>query len=208
MKRLLIPVAALFLAAAAVQCADETGERPKPLKGKAVLMVIAPKHFRDEELAEPKKLFQDAGAKVTVGSTTTKEVKGMLGAKVKPDMLIKKAKVADYDAVVFVGGSGAAALFDDADARRLAKKGVAQKKVVAAICIAPCILAKAGVLKGKKATVYRGAQFTRILKAGGATVLKSPVVTDGRIVTANGPAAAETFGKAVIKSMTAIAARK
>ncbi|PIR71487.1 MAG: hypothetical protein COU43_02395, partial [Candidatus Nealsonbacteria bacterium CG10_big_fil_rev_8_21_14_0_10_37_25] len=77
-------------------------------------------------------------------------------------------------------------------------------KVLASICISPVILAKAGVLKGKKATVWSSPMDkvpVRILEENEAIYQDKSVVADGKIVTANGPAAAEKFAKAIITAL-------
>jgi len=167
-------------------------------------MVIAPGDFRDEELLDTRRVLEAAGAAVTVACTTRCEVRGMFGAAAKPDTLLSEARAADYDAVVFVGGSGSKVYFDDASAHDLAKEAAGASKLVAAICIAPSILARAGLLRGKKATVWddRGARgpFAGNLRAGGAVYTGEDVVRDGRIITANGPAAAEKFGRKIIEA--------
>ena len=77
-------------------------------------------------------------------------------------------------------------------------------KVVAAICLAPVVLARAGILKGKKATYFNSPVSFREMKAGGAVLVDKAVVTDGRIVTANGPAAAAEFADTFIRTLTAV----
>jgi len=73
---------------------------------------------------------------------------------VKPDILIKDVNVKTFDAVVFVGGPGAEEYFHNPVALKIAQEAYKEGKVVGAICIAPRILAEAGILKGKKATVF------------------------------------------------------
>ena len=204
---------ALWLAASILMTglsgADEgsspkAGSTPKaeaPLTGKKVLMVIAPKNFRDEELALPKKLLEKKGAEITIASTTLDEAEGMLGAKVTPTALIKDVKTESFDAIVFIGGNGARVLFEDRDAHRLARNAKAQGKVLGAICLAPVILANAGVLKDQKATVYPTDETKRLLKEGGAITLKKAVVEDGLLITANGPNTAARFGDAIIRAL-------
>ncbi len=180
--------------------AGEAGEgegEPARQGGKKVLMVIACDKFRDDELAEPKKIFEDAGMSVTVASDKTEGCTGMLGAEAGVDMLFNDAKAADYDAVVFVGGTGAKVFFDNADAHKLAKEAAEGGKVLGAICIAPSILARAGLLKDRKATVSKGEEYVDILKSGGAAYSDDSVVVDGKIVTANGPPAAMAFGEKI-----------
>ena len=164
-------------------------------------MVIAPKDFRDEELKVPRKMLAERGVAVTVASTTLNEITGMLGMRTKADMLLKDAKATDYDAVVFIGGNGAKALFDNKDAIRLARKADGEGKIVAAICIAPCILAYAGVLEKHKATVFPTGEFIGILRENGATVLRKPLVEDHLTITANGPKASARFGDALVRAL-------
>ncbi|MBW2971655.1 DJ-1/PfpI family protein [Candidatus Woesearchaeota archaeon] len=164
---------------------------------KKILMVIAPEGFRDEEFLEPKKVFEGAGAEVTVASKGVKVAKGKLGATADVDMDISEASADDYDAVVFIGGPGAAVYFDDPVALNLAQKSYNSGKVTAAICIAPSILANAGVLDGKQATSFESE--SRNIEAKSAGYTGKPVTVDGKIVTANGPAAAKKFGEAIVK---------
>ena len=166
-------------------------------QGKRVLMVIAHNGFRDEELARPKTLLEGAGYEVIIASSSLGEAKGMLGVKIKPHILLQDAKVADYEAVIFVGGIGAQQYWHDPMAHRLAQEAISQGKVLGAICIAPVILANAGVLQGKKATVW--ASEKRKLENRGAQYTGRMVEADGRIVTANGPQAAEAFGKEILR---------
>jgi protease I len=160
------------------------------------VFVIAAKNFQDDEFAEPRGILKNNGIAVTVASTTLDEVTGMNGSKVKPDMLLKDVKAVNYDAVVFIGGSGAVQYIDDPVAHKLAQDAIARKKVVGGICLAPMILAKAGVLKDKKATVYPSEGDK--LKACSVDYTAKPVQIDGNIVTADGPKSAASFGRALV----------
>jgi len=87
----------------------------------------------------------------------------------------------------------------------VARETISQNKVLASICISPVILAKAGVLKGKKATVWSSPMDrgpVKILQNNGAIYEDKPVVVDGKIITGNGPGAAEEFGQAIIEVLT------
>ena len=111
----------------------------KPLAGKKVVMIIARKNFRDEELLKPKQILESEGAEVTVASSTLGTVVGMLGARAESNMLFTDINVADYDAIIFVGGMGASEYWDNATAHKIAQEAIAQGKVLGAICIAPDI---------------------------------------------------------------------
>jgi len=121
---------------------------------KKVVMIIAEVGFRDEELRHPQDILEKNGIEVKIASTTTDYVKGMLGMKVRPDVIFKYLNPDDYDAIIFVGGGGATQYWDDPIAHKLAQEALSKNRIVAAICIAPVILARAGILKGKKATVF------------------------------------------------------
>ena len=168
--------------------------------GKKAVMIIAQDGFRDEELKEPREILKQKGIKVTIASSSLNPAKGMLGASVKPEILLSELRVEDYDAVIFVGGVGAKQYWDDPTAHRIAREALKKKKVLGAICIAPVILANAGVLSGKKVTVWESE--AKRLKGKGATYTSKPVEIDGKLVTGSGPKAARQFGQAIAKLLT------
>lgn len=163
------------------------------------VMVIAPHNFQDQELGVTRAVLTRGGVQVTVASTRLETCTGMQGTRVKPDLLLKDVKVEDFDAVIFIGGSGASHYFDHAAAHNLARQALAQGKVVAAICIAPVTLARAGLLQGKKATVYPSGKSD--LERAAATYTAAPVTVDGKVITASGPAAAAAFGQAILQAL-------
>jgi len=89
--------------------------------------------------------------------------------------------------------------WDDPVAHAVAQEAVAQGKVLAAICIAPTTLAKAGVLQGKKATVF--SSEAEELKACGANYTGTSVERDGLIITADGPKAAVEFAEEITRAL-------
>ena len=191
---------ALVLSLGIIVNASQGGENMAKLKGKKAVMIIAEKNFRDEELFEPKKILEAEGVKVIVVSTSFNIARGMLGGKVKPDMLLSEIKVDDYDAIIFVGGSGASQYWNDSLAHNIAKEAVEKNKVLGAICIAPVTLANAGVLTGKKATVWPSERGK--IEARGAIYTGESVQIEGKIITAEGPQAARKFGEAIAKALS------
>lgn len=164
---------------------------------KSALFIIAPEGFRDEEYYTPKQILEKAGIKVVTASTTM-QTKSAAGKPQAADLLLSEADV-DYDAIVFIGGPGTTVLFNDTDAARLAVGFYEQGKIVAAICIAPVILANAGLLNGKNATVFYSEAKT--LERSGAHYTSKSVTVDGSLITGNGPGAADEFGKTVAKEL-------
>lgn len=187
---------------------DEPGPQTiveKPLTEKSIVMIVAFRDFNDEEYFIPRQIFSAAGAKKVFTASTEKGTAiGSGGGEVLIDLLVKDINMADFDAVVFVGGGGALRYLDDGNSYRVAKEAVSQGKLVSAICIAPAVLAKAGVLEGKKATVWSSAMdksAVKILTDNGAIYQEKDVVIDGNIITAKGPEAADPFGMAVIEAL-------
>ena len=178
---------------------DEAAMESKSLTGKRVVMIIAPEGFRDEELIEPQGILYDRGAEVKVASKSLETAKGMLGVQVKPDLLVSDIKAEDWDAIILVGGGGSSAYWDDSLLHSMLNEAVKQNKIVGAICIAPVTLANAGILAGKKATVY--SSETQKLVDKGAECTGKDVERDGNVITASGPAAAKRFGEALAEAL-------
>ena len=166
---------------------------------KKVIMIVAPEKFRDEECFEPKEIFEKKGIEVRVASKTPGLATGSLGGTVNVNFDYKQIRPENYDAIVFVGGIGAAKFFNDPVALNLAQMFRQARKVVAAICIAPTILANAGILDGKNATSF--ASESSNLRAKGAFYTGEDVTVDGRIITAKGPQAAKEFGEKIAEAL-------
>jgi protease I len=140
---------------------------------------------------------------VTVASTRPGIAVGMLGAKVAVECTVQQAEPASYDALVIAGGAGSPThLWDSAPVLDLVKEFHRAGKLLAAICLSGAVLARAGVLKGKRATVFPTERAMLELKRGGATYVDEPVVEDGFVLTASGPDAAAAFGAALIKHLS------
>ncbi|MBU4030639.1 DJ-1/PfpI family protein [Patescibacteria group bacterium] len=172
---------------------------------KKIAMVIAFSDFKDEEYFIPREIFERAGVEVATVSNKSGMARGVSGAEVAVALKLDNLEVADYDGVVFVGGSGCLENLDNESSYSIAREAVERSKVLAAICISPIILAKAGVLEGKKATVWFDPLYKepiKILKENGAIYQDESVTADGKIVTANGPQSAEDFAEAVLEVLT------
>lgn len=174
---------------------------PKILKNKKIAIIAAFKNFRDEEYFVVKEILESAGAEIKTASNKKGVAFGADGGEAMVDFLISEVNPLDFDAIVFIGGPGALENLDNEDSYRLARETILQNKVLGAICVSPVILAKAGVLKNKKATVWSNPldkKPIRILKKEGAVFQDKPVASDGKIITANGPAASRDFANALI----------
>lgn len=169
---------------------------------KKVLFIIAQQNFRDEEYLIPKQLLEEQGIEVTTTSITADEARGMIKAKVKPDIAVRDANPNDFDCLIIAGGSGSPKLVDYPEVLNIIRRFDEKSKPIAAICLAGYVLAKAGVLKGKTATVFP-ADFALVeYRRNGVIYSNKPVVVDGRFVTAEGPENARDFAEEVINLLT------
>jgi protease I len=182
------------------------GAFPMSKTQKVVALIIAEKTFRDEEYQIPKEMLEKAGVKVLTVSTTLNKAIGKLGMEAQPDLLITALDKQELDALIFVGGGGSSQYFKDPTAHALAQKFFKQGKIVGAICIAPVILAEAGILKGIKATVFpdgkrqiaeKGAVYT-----GNVVEIDKSAPTGAIIITGAGPEAASEFGQGLVKLLS------
>jgi protease I len=172
---------------------------------KKVAMIIAFRDFRDAEYFVPKEILEKAGAKITTVSTKMGTAIGADGGDTKVDLLLENLNPADFDAIVFIGGPGALDYLDNENSYKVVRETITQNKILGSICISPVILAKAGVLSGKRATVWSSPldrSPVKILKENGAIYEDKDVVQDGKIITANGPGAAEEFGQKLVEALT------
>jgi len=169
--------------------------------GEKVLLVVAD-NYRDEEFEASYSAVKEAGLTPVIASKSKGTLKGMLGGKTQAELALKDVDPSSYKAVIFVGGVGASVFWDDPDAHRIAKEVYSKGKPVCAICIAPVTLAKAGLLKGVKATSWPS--VAQDLRNNGAIYVDSPVIEDKGIITANGPQAAIKFKEAIVKKLKGI----
>lgn len=169
------------------------------LSSKKVVLIIAPENFRDEEYFHTKESLERKGVNVTTASTEKEAVSSVDKVKVDVDKLLYDIHT-EYDAIVFIGGGGAKKYMDNEKALSLAREYFDDGKIVAAICIAPLILAKAGVLKDKKATIWEGGR--KELEGFAVNYTAKKVEKDGNIITANGPEAAYKFGRKIAKAIS------
>ncbi len=170
-----------------------------------IAVIIAFRDFRDAEYFLSKGILEKAGAEVKTFSNRKGKAIGADGGDVEVDLLISEIKAINFDAIVFVGGPGCLDSLDNADSYKIARETVSQNKVLAAICISPVILARAGVLSGKRATVWSSPMDVRpikILEENGAVYQGASVVVDGKIVTADGPEAAKEFAERIEELLT------
>lgn len=167
---------------------------------KQVLLVISETGFQEHEYSETKKVLEDAGIKVVTTSDDPKEAIGHAGTKQKIEVQLDQINPREYDGIFLIGGPGALDHLNIPEVHKVLSEFFALNKPYGAICISTLILAQAELLQNKKATCWnKNEKAQAVLEAHGAEFVDEHVVTDGNVVTANGPDAATDFGKAILE---------
>jgi 4-methyl-5(b-hydroxyethyl)-thiazole monophosphate biosynthesis len=157
--------------------------------------------FEEVEAVTIVDVLRRAGVEVTVAALGKSPVTGSHAIAVGADAELDAVRERAFDAVVLPGGPGARRLRDDERVKELAKRLAAEGKLVAAVCAAPIALEAAGVLRGKRATVYPGNALPS------AVLVEERVVVDGNVVTGRGPGVALEFALTVVERLAGRAKR-
>lgn len=189
----------IMLLSSTVVFAQDQQKNTGKLRGKKIVMIIAARSFHGTEFLELKKIFDREGAKIIIACSILADATSgsFPEITVQPDILINDVQVKDYDAAIFIGGFGSTEYFDNPIAHNIAKQALEQGKILAAIELAPAILANAGLLNGKKATTSRSYN----IKQRGAIYTGEHVERDGNIITGSGPNAAIEFGETIASAL-------
>ena len=160
-----------------------------------IVLIIAQEGFRDEEYTAPKGILQGAGHEVITASETRGVARGKLGMITHVDCALDEIHAGEYDVIVCIGGPGSKQYWDFEPVHTILRAGAANGAVIAGICSGAVTLARAGVLKDKRATVCPGDADIFEPLVGEYTA--AACEQDGRYITADGPDSAEAFGKAI-----------
>ncbi len=170
------------------------------MERKTVILVVASKGYQPVEYEETKKTLEDGGVTVVTASDNPGMAIASDNSTTQATLNLNNIIPDRYDGIFFIGGPGALNHLDNKTSYKLIKKADSAGILYGAICISPRILAKAGILKNKRATGWDGDnKLDNIFNEYGINRVMQDVAVDKKIVTATGPAAAKDFGKAILK---------
>jgi len=167
----------------------------------ARVLIIATDGFEEWELFGPRRILQEKGAEVVLGSLTLDPIQATVhddpGRTIKPDLTIDQANADDFDALILPGGvRNPDKLRVHANVIELIRRFNDQGKPIGAICHGPWLLVEADLLRGRRAASWPSIRTD--LRNAGANVIDQPAVTDGNIVTSRNPDDVEAFTNALI----------
>lgn len=152
--------------------------------------------FEEIEALSVVDILRRAGIETeTVGIGSIGTVKGASGIIVDTDQKDKDIKKEPVEGVVLPGGMpGAENLYESSTVKDMLEYCSENDKLIGAICAAPLVLGRLGLLSGKKAVCYPGFEG----ELNGANLSKESVCKDGNIITAKGPGAAMDFAFEIV----------
>ena len=162
------------------------------------MKVIVPlaEGFEEIEFSTIVDILRRAEIEVIIAGLKEGLVQGARKVKVMPDTSMDRINPNDFDTIVLPGGyPGFENLGKDERVLKLIQKMEREGKYITAICGAPSVLSRAGILKGKRATIYPGIKD----KLQDAQYIDERVVVDGKIITSQGPGTAMEFALKLVE---------
>ena len=161
-----------------------------------MILILLADGFEEIEALTPLDMLRRAGLDARTVGITSKIAVGSHGIPVVCDLSPEEVDLSEVTTAIFPGGMPGslnldASPFTDKIIAAVNKNGGR----IAAICAAPLILGRRGLLEGKRAICYPG--FENELR--GALIAREPVVTDGNITTAKGMGVALEFSKELVR---------
>ena len=151
----------------------------------------------ETEAIAPIDMLRRAGKEVVTVGIKHDDIRSSHGVPVLCDMTDLQVHLDErLEMIVLPGGMPGTLNLEENSAVQSVISYCAEKNIpIGAICAAPSILGKAGLLKGREAICFPG--FEKYLE--GAKISDSKVVTDGNITTAAGAGAAIEFGLRLVE---------
>ncbi len=163
---------------------------------KRVLTVLHP-GVEEVELLYPVDLLRRANVEVVMASTgDLSPVTGRNGISIVPDRILQQNDVADYDMLFLPGGPAVLELVGSLEILDLIRRFHQQDKVIGAICAAPLLLYKSGVLNGEAFTCHHS-----VREQMPSSYTHQEVVSGTRFITSQGLGTSLQFGMALVERL-------
>ncbi len=168
------------------------------MKAEGTILVPLAQGFEEIEAVTIVDVLRRAGLDVTVAGLGPGPIEGAHGIALTTDCELSAVDAARLRMIVLPGGMpGTTNLVEDERVLRIVRELARTGRPTAAICAAPTVLARAGVLEGKRATCYPGFQG----ELGGAKAVDERVVRAGNVLTSQGPGTALEFALAIVEDL-------
>ena len=164
-----------------------------------MIIVLLADGFEEIEALTPVDMLRRAGLEVKTVGINSKIAVGSHNIPVVCDAVPADINLSDVSMAIFPGGMpGSLNLDASSYTDEVINSVISRGGHIAAICAAPLILGRRGLLEGKRATCFPG--FEKELR--GATVTDEEFVTDGNITTGKGMEYSLPFAKELVRIAT------
>ena len=166
-----------------------------------MVYILLGKGFEEAEALVTADVLRRAELPVSLTGLGGEYVTGSHGITVRADVKAEDVALSDGDTVVLPGGMGGVTSMEGSEAAMALIREAAEKYRVAAICAAPTLLARAGLLRsGVRAVCYPGMEG-ELSAAGAVPQMDCSTVVDGNLVTGRGPGSAFDFGLKLVETL-------
>ena len=165
-----------------------------------VYILLAP-GFEEAEALVPVDMLRRANIETATVSITGEPVPGSHGVTVLADVTLDDVDLSNADLIVLPGGGpGYKNLGKEPKVEQLVRKAAEKGLWVAAICAAPTLLGRWGLLEGKSAVCYPGME-EQLTGAQARPDADCGVAVDGKIITGRAAGSAFDFGLALVEAL-------
>jgi protease I len=165
----------------------------------SILIFLPANNFSEEEYQIISRVFDRAGKQLFITSDSNTVCRSDRGLKVKADTNFYNVNEKNFSAIVLIGSKGSKDYWNNENLHRIIKDFKSSGKIVSAICSAPVILARAGLLSNIPATCWLEDK-NELIKAG-ISYMDRSVVIEKNVITADGPRSAVQFAESVLNMM-------
>ena len=162
----------------------------------SILIFLSATNFSEEEYLIVKKVILKAGKSIFITSDSNTVCSGNCGMKVKADTDFFNVNEKNFAAAILIGGKGSKDYWDNKQLHGIVCNFNRAGKIVGAICSAPVILARAGIIATMPITCWP--EDKNELINLGIEYKDRSIIAENNIVTADGPRSAEQFAETVL----------
>jgi len=166
------------------------------LKKRSVLIFLPANNFSEEEYNTSKLFLAKNDFRIFIGSDSVSLCKGDHDLKVKADVSLFNIHPENFSALILIGGAGVRAYWNNLALMSITKKFNEQNKIIGAICAAPVVLAKAGILNNQKSACFPADKNE--MQKFGAIYSEEKIVVSENVVTASDISVSQEFIEKVI----------
>ncbi len=174
--------------------------QPVNRQNNSILIFIAAENFSSVEYRIVREMLIKNGYGIFVTSDAKDVCVGDDDSKVRPEVPFYNIRVSNFAGIVVIGGKGIATYFEDPGVLKIIKNFHSANKLVAAICAAPVLLLRSGVLLKGAATCHPA--YKQELISAQIDYSDNKAVINGNIITGTDVSASVEFAGALIKKLS------